>query len=189
MAIFKLGDFNKLAKDVKVANQRIQKLQARYGEDSWAINQLYNKINTNKINAISRKTGGIRINKNMSDIELKAIQKATEEFLASEKTSTLRGIKKTIKNTKESLQATFGDEAHNITDKEVNFLYDLVEDKDKRELTDQIGASETWAKLIQAKEQNLKLTEFKDLFKDDIDINDKDVKEYLREIYYKYKKQ
>lgn len=188
MAIFKLEDYNKLTKEVKVANQRIQKLQDRYGENSWAINQLYNKINTDKLNAISSKTGGIKISKNMSDIELKAIQKATEEFLENKKTSTLRGVKSTIRNTKESLKATFGDQAHNMTDKEINYLYNLVEDKNMRDITEQIGASEVWARLIQAKEQNLKSSEFKDLFKEDIDINDKDVKEYLREIYYKYKK-
>lgn len=188
MAIFKLEDYNKLVKDVKIANQRIQKLQDRYGENSWAINQLYSKINTNKLNAISGKTGGIKVNKSMSDIELKAIQKATSEFLENKKTSTLRGVRSTIKNTKESLKATFGDEAHQISDKDVNFLYDLVEDKNKRDITENIGASEVWAKLIQAKEQNLKLSEFKELFSEDIDINDSDVKSYLREIYYKYKK-
>lgn len=188
MKSFKLGDYNQLVKNVRIANQRIQKIQNRYGEDSWAINELYNKIDNKLVKAVSGKTGGIKIDKSMSDIQLKMIDKATKEFLES-KTSTLRGVKSTIKNTKQSLKATFGDNANEITDKEVNFLYDLVEDKNKRDITENIGASEVWAKLIQAKEENLKLSEFRDLFSEDIDINEKDTREYLREIYYKYKRQ
>lgn len=188
MSKLNLRDYNELVKNVKIANQRIQKIQNRYGEDSWAINELYNKINNKNLKAISDKTGGIKINKSMSDIQLKMIDKATQEFLGS-KTSTLRGVKSAIKTTKNSLKATFGDEAHKISDKEINFLYDLVEDKNKRDLTENIGASEVWAKLIQAKEENLKLSEFRELFSEDIDINEKDTKAYLREIYYKYKRQ
>lgn len=190
MKSFKLGDYNQLVKNVRIANQRIQKIQNRYGEDSWAINELYNKINNKFVKAVSGKTGGIKLDKSMSDIQLKMIDKATKEFLES-KTSTLRGVKSTIKNTKQSLKATFGDNANEITDKEVNFLYDLVEDKNKRDITENIGASEVWAKLIQTKEENLKLSEFRDLFKDvdNVDLREKDTREYLREIYYKYKNQ
>lgn len=189
MKTFKLEDYNKLVKDIKVANQRIQKIQNRYGEDSWAINELYKNIDNRFIKAVSGKTGGIKIDKSMSDIQLRMVQKATDMFLHEYKTSSLVGIRHAISSTKEKLKATFGDQFNEITDKEVNFLYDLVGDKNKRDITEDIGASEVWAKLIQAKEQKLKLSEFRDLFSENIDIKDKDTKAYLREIYYKYKRQ
>lgn len=191
MKTFSLEDYNKLVKDIKVANQRIQKIQNRYGEESWAINELYKNIDNRFIKAVSGKTGGIRIDKSMTDVQLRMVQKATDMFLHEYKTSSLVGIRHAIADTKKSLQATYGEQFKEITDKEVNFLYDLVEDKNKRDLTENIGASEVWAKLIQAKEQKLKLSEFRDLFKDvdNVDLKEKDTREYLREIYYKYKKQ
>lgn len=186
MATFSLSDYNKLVRDVRIANQRIQRIQNRYGESSWAINELYNKIDNNLVNGVSQLTGNIKVSKSMSEIQLRAIEKATNTFLKSE-TSKLRGIKKTIKNTKESLQRTFGDEANRISDREINTLYDLVEDKNKRTITEQIGASTVWAKTIQAKEQNLTFNEYTNLFKDGTDIKDPEIREFLKDTYSKYK--
>lgn len=191
MKTFSLDDYNELVKNIRIANQRIQKIQNRYGENSWAINELYKNIDNKFIHAVSGKTGGIKIDKSMSDVQLRMVQKATKLFLKDYKTSGLVGIRHAIESTKKSLQATYGEQFNEITDKEVNFLYDLVEDKNKRDLTENIGASQVWAKLIQAKEQNLKLSEFRDLFEnmDNVDLREKDTREYLREIYYKYKRQ
>lgn len=186
MKTFTYADYKNLLKKVKIANSRIQRIEKRYGESSWAVNELYSKIDNSMIKGISPLSGNIKINKNMSDLELKAILKATESFLSS-KTSTLRGIRKTTEEVKNSLQATFGDESHKITDEEISTLYNLVEDKNKREITEQIGASEVWAKTIQAKEQNLTYNEYEKLFMNDIDIKDKEIKDYLRDIYNKYK--
>lgn len=185
MATFSLSDYNKLVRDVRIANQRIQRIQNRYGESSWAINELYNKIDNNLVNGVSQLTGNIKVSKSMSEIQLRAIEKATNTFLKSE-TSKLRGIKKTIKNTKESLQRTFGDEANRISDREINTLYDLVEDKNKRTITEQIGASTVWAKTIQAKEQNLTFNEYKSLFESDTEVKDPEIREFLRDTYNKY---
>lgn len=185
MAIFNYADYKQLIKNVKIANQRIQRIQKKYGENSWAINQLYDKIDNNKISAVSTLTGGIKINKNMSDIELKAIAKATDDFLHS-KTSKIRGIKQTIRTTKKSLQATFGDQTKNITDNEIDVLYSFVEINDYRGLVEQIGASDMWRTLVRAKEQNWTFDKFTEVFKNRADINDKDVRQLLREMYVKY---
>ena len=89
MAIFdKSKDFEKLKKDVALANKRIRNIESRYGEDSWAISQLYNKLKDNELVNGINKQGLVRVNKTMSNIQLKAIEKATNEFLAS-KTSKL----------------------------------------------------------------------------------------------------
>lgn len=186
MKAISLKEYNELLKNVRIANQRITRIQNRYGENSWAINYLYDKLDNEKVNAISGVSGMIRINKNMSDVQLLAVKKATDNFINKYATSKLVGIRRAIKQTKESLQATFGDESNKISDKEINILYDLVEDKNKRTITEQIGASIVWARTIQAKEQNLSFNEYTNLFSDDIDIKDKDVREFLKDTYNKY---
>lgn len=188
MAIFdKTKDFEKLKRDVANANKRIRNIESRYGEDSWAINQLYNKLKDNQLVNGINKQGLIRVNKTMSNIQLKAIEKATNEFLTS-KTSKLTGIKSTIKDVKNSLRATYGDMGNRLTNKEINTLYDLVEDKNKRVITEQIGASEVWATLVQAKEQGLSKNQFEDLInkRSDVDLNDLDAKQFLEDIYNNY---
>lgn len=188
MAIFdKSKDYIKLKKDVIKANKRIRRIENRYGEDSWAINVLYGKIKDNELVNGINKRGLIRLNKNMSNIQLRAIQKATNEFLES-KTSKLTGIKSTIKEVKSSLRATFGDIGNKLSNRDINKLYDLVQDKNKRKLTEQIGASEVWATMIQAKEQGLNKNDFADLIdkRSSVDLNDLEAREFLEDIYNNY---
>ena len=188
MAIFdKTKDFEKLKRDVTKANKRIRNIESRYGEDSWAISQLYTKIKDNQLVNGINKQGLIRVNKTMSNIQLKAIEKATNEFMSS-KTSKLTGIKSTIKDVKNSLRATYGDMGNRLTNKEINTLYDLVEDKNKRVLTEQIGASDLWATLVQVKEQGLGRNQFEELInrRSQVDLNDLDAKKFLEDIYTSY---
>ena len=179
MSSFTLKDYNNLVKDVKRANQRIQKLQGRYGESSWAVNQLYEKIDNKNINGISVLTGNIKINKNMSDIQLKAIEKATTKFLDSQ-TSTLRGVKKAISNMQDAIKTNYSDINKPLSDKDAEKLYSFLESKDTRGTVEKIGASETWTRAIQAKEENLSKEDFIDLFKNTkVNINDVDIREDL----------
>ena len=184
MATFnKAKDYDALRKNIARVNKRIKNIEKNYGDKSWAINQLYNKIDSDLVKGINKR-GYVRVNKSMSNIQLKAIEKATSEFLES-KTSTLTGIKSTVKDVKRSLQATFGDADHPITTREINQLYDLVEDKNKRDLTQQIGASELWATLIQAKEQNMEFDRFYNLIENrsNIGLKEKEDIEFLENIY------
>lgn len=186
MSSFTLKDYNNLVKDVKKANQRIQKLQGRYGESSWAINQLYDKIDNKNINGVSVLTGNIKINKNMSEIQLKAIEKATTKFLDSQ-TSTLRGVKKAISNMQDAIKTNYSDINKPLSDKDAEKLYSFLENKDTRGTVEKIGASDTWTRAIQAKEENLSKEDFIDLFKNTkANINDMDVREDLETIYNKY---
>ena len=189
----KSKDFEKLKKQVARANKAIERIEKKYGEDSWGVNRLYNKLDDELVKGIT-KTGKIRLNKNMSDAQLKAIEKATKNFLEHEKTSTLKGIKGVIKEVKSSLKGTLGDEANKITDAEINKLYDLVEDKDKRITTESIGASTIWTTLTEAKEKyESGDSTFEDIDtyynlvekRGDIQLSEDD-KDFLEEIYLKY---
>lgn len=187
-SIFTENDYQKLIRDVHKANQRIQRLTERYGERSWATIPLYEKLEDKKVLALTE-YGNVRINRKMSDIKLKYVQKVVQDFIASD-TSTVRGAKSAIKKTKLSLKERFSD-AENLkymTDEEVGRLYQIVENKDWRYMTEVFDPSETWARLQRAKEKNLKYDEFTELFKKDADIKDIEIKTYLKEIYDMYMK-
>lgn len=194
--LFTLKDYQNLQKEVRKANQRITRLTEAFGERSWATIGLYNKLEDSKVLALTR-YGNIRINKKMSDVKLKYIEQAVKEFNTQNKTSTVRGARQAIRNTKEALKSHFskletGENGElitkNLTDEEVGRLYNIVEDKERRDMTQLFDPSETWARLIQAKEQNLSYDKFAELFSEDANINDEDVKEYLRYIYNLYMK-
>ena len=188
--IFDMKNYDSLRRKVNQANKAIARIERVYGEDSWGVNRLYNKLDNEVYKGIT-KGGRIRLNKSMSDVQLHAIEKMTNNFLDHKATSTLKGIKNTIKEVKSKLAATLGDVDVPISNREINILYDLVEDKDKRDTTEKIGASTIWTTI----------TEAKDTFKSGVETpNDyidlvmkrttaklsEEDKDFLEEIYLKY---
>lgn len=184
--LFTDADYKQLVKDVRIANQRIVRLTNKYGERSWAVNSLYNKLEDSKVMALT-KYGNIKINRGMSDVKLKYIQQAVKEFKESQ-TSKIRGAELAIKNTKQSIKEHYSDIGNNLTDEQAGKLYNIVEDRNLRDYSELFNPSETWARLIRAKEQNLTFDKFTNLFKKDANINDLDVRNYLKEIYDMYMK-
>lgn len=159
-----LSDYKSIVKDVRKANQRIARIQKRYGEDAWALNNLYDKLDNKMINAISPYSGEISIKKNMNTAQLNAVRRATKEFLTS-KTSTIRGIESVKKDVKEGLKKVFNDDKLNVSDKEINSLYRIVEDKDLRTTAELIGASTLWRLVIDARHKNMNKKEWNDQLK------------------------
>lgn len=188
MSVFdKNKDYENLKKNVIRVNKAITRIENKYGENSWGVSNLYNKLDNDTYKAIS-KSGRVKINKSMSDIQLKAIQKATDTFLNNKKTSTLRGINQVKKDVKLSLKATLGDKGNELTDSEINKLYDLVEDKDKRNMTEQIGASTIWTTITEAKDTGISsVDEYYNLVekRGNITLNEED-KEFLEDIFTRY---
>ena len=184
-----LAQYNKIRKDVSIANQRIRRIQAKYGDNAWAVANLYDKLDTNVIKAINPYSGEIRMNKKMSDAQLNAIRSATDEFLKS-KTSKLSGIKQAKANMISSLKSSLSTEDIELTDKEAQALYRLVEDKNLRTTTEYIGASKLWDLMIDAKVKRATEDEW---YKMLIDYNafgkDLDMKNDLKRIYDLYIKQ
>lgn len=184
-----LAQYNKIKKDVSIANQRIRRIQAKYGDNAWAVANLTDKLDNKVIQAISPYSGEIRINKKMSDAQLNAVRSATDEFLKS-KTSKLSGIRQAKANMISSLRSSLSTEDVELTDKEAQALYRLVEDKNLRTTTEYIGASKLWALLIDAKAKRATEDEW---YKMLIDYNafgkDLDMKDDLKRIYDLYIKQ
>lgn len=200
--LFTNADYDALLKDVRIANQRISRLTNEFGERSWATNQLYNRLEDPKILALT-KTGYVKVNRSMSEVKLKYIQQAVKAFISPEtQTSTVRGAKKAISNTQQAIKEHFtrikrdrktGEDIKiEISDEQAGRLYNIVKDRDLRDMSEQFNPSEVWARLVRAKEQNKSFDEFAKLFEEDAKeftkdgIKDRDVQEYLKEIYKMY---
>ena len=147
-------EFAKLKKDIIRVNKAITRIENKYGENSWGVANLYDKLDNEVFKGIT-KGGRVRVTKTMSDEQLRGIQKQVNNFLNNKKTSTLRGINQVKKDVKSSLKATLGDIETNISDAEINKLYNLVEDKEKRVDTERIGASTIWTTITEAKETEI----------------------------------
>ena len=173
----KTGRFERASKEVK---------RVSYERGTWASKKLINRLETSTLDAWSG--GKVKISKDMTIVQLTALQKATSQFMAS-KTSTLKGIQSVKESTKASLKATFSDDEDfkDITEDEVETMYDMLSDTDFKFLYDKVGASTAWSLIEDAKESNdtdkgwinrLKRYAF--------EINDVDMKAKALAIYNKY---
>lgn len=116
--------FNELRKLAKRANQRIVRLERFTGrQDAWAVANLRNRLDTEKLNAWTSK-GRIKYNKSMNITELRAVIKATKNFLNSV-TSTKRGIEEVRQKQIKGLGLSL-----DIEEKDAEFFYRLFEDTD-----------------------------------------------------------
>lgn len=182
-----LEQYNNIRKEVDKANKRIRRIQAKYGDKAWAVANLTEKLDRQPlINAINPYSGEIKLNKSMSDATLNAVRSATNEFLKS-KTSTLRGIKEAKENMIASLKSSLSTDDIQLTDKEAQALYRIVEDKNLRDTAEYIGASQLWDLMIEAKVKRASEDEW---YKMLIDYNafgkDLDMKNDLQRIYDEY---
>lgn len=182
-SIITLADYKDIQKEVRKANQKIRRIQAKYGDDAWAVHNVTEKLSSNLINAINPYSGEIRIRKTMNQSQLNAVRRATNEFLRS-KTSSITGIKEAKKNMQDSLKSTLSDENFELTDREAQALYRAVEDRDLRSTAEYIGASTLWSELIDAQKKNKSKDQFyESLLQHNIVLNDLDMVDDLERIY------
>ena len=140
-------------KMVEMANRRLKGLNNAGYKGTWASKKLANRIDTKVLKAWS-KQGKIKLNKNLTNSQLKAIQKATDQFLKS-KTSTIKGIRDTEESTIKAIQATLSDEMRGkVTKEDAEFYYDMFGNNDFNYFADKIGASTLWMLIDEAIEAN-----------------------------------
>lgn len=116
---------NEFSRDVKRVNAYLARLYKQIGTNNpgWAASALLNKLSKGNLDLITDK-GFVKYNKGLSDIEKKAIRKASTSFLAS-KTKTVKGVKEAQENIKRKLEIGI-----DISSKEASDLYDFFEKKD-----------------------------------------------------------
>lgn len=176
--------FNELAKEVKKANARIDRIEKSFGESSWGAKRVQAFLENEKLNAI--KNGKISISKSMSDVQLRAIKDVTERFLKSESTSTIRGIKSSIKNIKSGIKRSYS-----VSDEEVEDIYMMFEDEDFKNFVHQYREYESdLVELIrEAKQKHLSQNDFFEKINQYINVgNDQEMIGNLKRIYKKHVK-
>lgn len=120
--------YNQLYKEVKKANQRLLRLEREYGKDTWAAKKLHQRLDTKMIQAWT-KTGRVRLNKSMTTTELKAVQKAVTNFIASE-TSKVSGVRKVKQRQIHQIRETFKNNDINLTNADAESFYDIFDSAD-----------------------------------------------------------
>ena len=166
------------------ANKRLREIKNEFGSLGWAGSKLKEKTEISLINAW--RSQGIKINKSMSDKQLKVIIKAINDFLKSQ-TSTVKGIKQVMKKTQSSIRQILSYDDINLSVDEAKTLYSFFGDKDFSTISNYIGASESFALLQDAKENKDTEEEFISRIERYIVVGeDEDVKESLKKIYDKY---
>ena len=179
--------FNELKKLSKTANQRILEIERRYGERSWAVKKLAERLEVQNLQALSS-SGRIRVSKGFSEVQMKAIIKATKNFLKSE-TSTLRGIKNTSKRLKQNIRKTISSDEFEVSDEDIETLYNIFDDDDISWLLKYVPPSDLWILLQDAKESQDTFDDFLGRIERYIEVeNDITITLRLRRIYNKYVK-
>lgn len=171
---------------VDKANRRLKGLENAGYKGTWASKKLEQRLDTKVLNAMNKK-GRIKVNKNLSNTQLLAIQKSTNQFLTSA-TSRPSGIKSVREKTIDSLRATLSKDI-NLADIDVETAYDMLSDKDFDYFNkdDRIGASTMWALIEDAVELEQNENTFINNLLNIMDFsNDKDAIERARRLYDKY---
>lgn len=182
--------YEELKKLAKRANQRIVRLEREFGKEKWAVKNLRDRLDTQKLNAWT-KTGRIKYNKSMSITELRAVTKATKQFLNSQ-TSTKRGIEQVRKKQIESLRISLSTDEKEFTFEEAETFYRLFEDTDYTFFIRKydIPASAFNDLIQEAKEYNNTFDDFLENLEIYITIgNDKELLTRAQAIYEKYVKE
>lgn len=162
------------------ANKRLKDIQRVFGINTWAAKKLQERLEI--VDAWSIKNQVV-IGIFKDKARLKAIEKALKNFLASQ-TSTVKGIRATIKKQAKSLGDVYIDE-EDVESHET--MYDFMSDDDFRDLSRYIGASELVALLEYAKDNNLSESSFLNEVENYISFgNDLDMRDALIRIYNKY---
>lgn len=125
-------------------NARLKSLSRHHKKGTWASKILVNKLDKETIKALDTK-GRVNIKKTMNITKLSNINKTLRNFLGST-TSTHAGINKqkraTLGGIKKKLE---------VNDEEAEFLYSMFGNDSMEWLIDQVGASEAWATVLEAK--------------------------------------
>lgn len=179
-------DSDSLRKLVKKANQRIVRIEKRYGKDRWAVKSLKANLDNKMLNAWTEK-GRIRVPKTASEDDIEKIRLITNKFL-DKNTSSLKGIKSRELEIKQTIKEKGKRNDINISDDEVETLYDALDDDNVNWLMEETRlASDVWVVFAESKYKRESKDQFVERLSNYINkTNDEDAKEKLEEIYNKY---
>jgi hypothetical protein len=181
---------NETREMVNKVNKRLRSLEKSGNYNSYASKKLFNRLDTKSINVLNKarnkKILSVKVTRGLTNTQLKAIQKASSQFLRS-KTSTAKGIERTREQTKksmlESLKTTMDSD---ITKDDIDDYYDMLSDRDFWYFADKLGASTLWQIIDEAKEKNMSESQFISTLELYITIPDEDIRNKAIRLYNKY---
>lgn len=172
---------------IQETNRRLRALDRKGFYNSFSSKKLFDRLGgkIGGLEKIGSKVIGVKINKNMNITDLTAVSRATRNFLASA-TSTPQKTKQVIERTKQSMYRTLKIKDDKLTMQDIETYYSMLGDKDFEYFAEQYGASEVWALIDDAVEQDLNENQFLKAFSRAISINDIDARKHAIALFNKY---
>ena len=181
--------YRKTQSQIDRVNKRMLALDKGGYAGTWSakrfLNRIYGEKISNNVTVVTKrgKPVGIKLKPKVTNTQLIAINKASQQFLVS-KTSTVKGIKEVRKETISTLKVSLSEEGKELTDEDVEFLYDMLELQEMQDLVESFGASTIWAVSQDAIEKGDSEEQFLDRFERQIaDLNDEDMKRKAKRLY------
>lgn len=180
--------YKKMQEVSRKANQRLDRINRIYGQETWASKQLIAKLKKEKIDGLTT-SGKIKISKNMKIGQMRQMTTIIEDFLHDD-TSKIRGIKKQKKKIIEGMQQALSQEKVPLTDADAELLFQMLSDKETfRQFSDRYGASEVWSIMQEAKNKHIDNEEdFERLLGQIADYPDLETRASARKLFRKYLK-
>ena len=186
-------------RNISEVNSKLQSLARKNQvKNVWATRVLNEKLDSaslKKLNLIDKSGRLKRLPKTLTKGQLKAINRATENFLISE-TSTKKGISQAEQKARNSIKDILANEGNDIpdvekkiTDKEAETFRRFFWDKDFENLSDKMEYKTAMKEIKKSIDKRESREEFFRRIENYVDFgNDKDFKRTLKNIYDKYVK-
>lgn len=184
--------YKQVQREIKEVNKRLRALEKSGNYNSYSSKKLFERLGSKKLNVLnkSKKVNkghvlGIKLRKNMTNTDLAAVSKASNQFLRSA-TSTPKKLKKVVEQTKKSMYETLKAQNKDISKEDIEAYYEMLGNKDFEYFNDKIGASTMWSIIEDAIEMGDTKKEFLDRLNNYITLNDVDIREKAIRLYNKY---
>lgn len=182
--------YEEVRKLVKRANQRLVRLERNFGINTWGSKILRKELDIEVVNAWTN-SNRIRFNKKMTETQLIAIKKATQNFLSS-KNSTVKGVKSIKQKQIKDLRISLSRPDLTVTTEEAETLYEFFGEDYASDITSKMPHSDDiLAIMVEAREvaSYRRRKYFMEQIEQYIEIgNDVDMKRKLGKLYRKYVK-
>lgn len=151
--------YKQVQRELKEVNKRLRALEKSGNYNSYSSKKLFERLGSKKYSVLnkSKKVNrghilGIKLRKNMSNTDLAAVSKASNQFLRSA-TSTPKKLKKVVEQTKKSMYETLKAQDKDISKEDIETYYEMLGNKDFDYFNEKVGASSTWAAIEDAIEE------------------------------------
>lgn len=151
--------YKQVQREIKEVNKRLRALEKSGNYNSYSSKKLFERLGSKKYSVLnkSKKVNrghilGIKLRKNMSNTDLAAVSKASNQFLRSA-TSTPKKLKKVVEQTKKSMYETLKAQDKDISKEDIETYYEMLGNKDFDYFNEKVGASSTWAAIEDAIEE------------------------------------